>query len=116
MPLDILESSFLLNLGALCIATTYSQKSANEYQAIFKYCSVTTALVTFITYHTYTQLVTWKYFRRRRLHHSPEPEVLEPLLANNNDEQKLHISMDNWPPFVWFDQDREPLLAEDNEN
>ena len=119
MPLDILESSFLLNLGALCIATTYSQKSANEYQAIFTYCSVATALVTFIgivTYHTYTQLVTWRCFRRRRLHHSPEPEVLEPLLANNNDEQEPHIPMDDWPPFVRFDQDREPLLAEENEN
>ena len=119
MPLDILESSFLLNLGALCIATTYSQKSANEYQAIFTYCSVATALVTFIgiiTYHTYTQLVAWRCFQRRRLHHSPEPEVLEPLLANNNDEQEPHIPMDDWPPFVRFDQDREPLLAEENEN
>ena len=119
MPLDILESSFLLNLGALCIATTYSQKSANEYQAIFTYCSVATALVTFIgiiTYHTYTQLVTWRCFWRRRLHHSPEPEVLEPLLVNNNDEQEPHIPMDDWPPFVRFDQDREPLLAEENEN
>ena len=43
-------------------------------------------------------------------------EVLEPLLANNNDEQEPHISMDDWPPFVQFDQDREPLLAEENEN
>ena len=122
MPLDILESSFLLNLGTLCIATTYSHQSANGYQAIFTYCSVATALVTFIgivTYHIYTQLAAWRCFQRRKLHHGPEPEVLVPLLANNDeeaDEQESHISMEDWPPFVRFDQDREPLLAEENEN
>ena len=121
MPLDILESSFLLNLGVLCIATTYSHQSANGHQAVFTYCSVAIALVTFIgivTYHTYTQLTAWKCFQRRKLDHGPKLEELEPLLANNegSDEQEPHISMEDWPPFVRFDQDREPLLAEENEN
>ena len=121
MPLDILESSFLLNLGALCIATTYSHQSVNGHQAFITYCSVGTALVTFIgivTYHTYTQLAALRCFQRRRLQHGPELKELEPLLANNegSDEQEPHISMEDWPPFVRFDQDREPLLAEQNEN
>ena len=30
MPLDILESSFLLNLGVLCIASTYSQTNTRQ--------------------------------------------------------------------------------------
>ena len=50
--------------------------------------------------------------------HGPELDELEPLLANSegSDEQEPHISMEDWPPFVRFDQDREPLLAEENEN
>ena len=61
--LDILEGSFIFNLGLLA-AATYHVRVAGGNQAAVVYTSVSVALVTFIgilTYHAFQQLQRWGY-------------------------------------------------------
>lgn len=87
--LDILESSYFLNLGCLSVAVISVGES--EYgKVVATYTSVTIALATFIgilLYHTYKQIRKWKVWRKLsiRLHRKKTHRVeLEPLVQEED--------------------------------
>ena len=117
-PLDILESSFFLNLGILCTATVHVNNHGGN-QAAVTYTSVGIAFVTFLGilfYHTYTKTTSsypWRRFSiwlsRRR---NPQV-VLEPVVAEgDNSAEENEPLLTHIPRVVHMrDQYREPLLA-----
>ena len=136
MYLDILEISFILNLGILAIATYYVKLAVVQVsQAAVTYTSVSVALTTFVgvlLYHTYQQVWPKLQQRLQQLRHQEESESFKdsiseeetrPLLAPTTtiiefpDEQKP-ITIDTAddcpvkaPPLktVAFTELREPL-------
>ena len=117
-PLDILESSFFLNLGILCILTSYVNHSHGNQTAV-TYTSVGIAFVTFLSilfYHTYTKTISsypWRRFSiwlsRRR---NPQA-VLEPVVAEGDSSAEENEPLLTHTPRVVHmrDQYREALLA-----
>ena len=124
-PLDILESSFFLNLGILCILTSYINNHGGN-QAAVTYTSVGTAFVTFLGilfYHTYTKTTSSYLWRRFSiwLSRKRNPQaVLEPVFADGdssageNEPLLVQTRLLQWPRVIRFDQYREPLLASEN--
>ena len=105
-PLNILESSFLLNLAVLSVATGYFLNNG-ENQEILSCASATVAFVTFIgvmLFHTYKLVKgtrAWQYFA---VHFQQKQQ----------DPPATHLSD---PPVTsslipLFDQYREPLLTD----
>ena len=106
-PLNILESSFLLNLAVLSVATGYFLNNG-ENQEILSCASATVAFVTFIgimLFHTYKLVKgtrAWQYFAvhfQQKHQDAPAPRVSEPSIQS--------------PAIPQFDQYREPLLTND---
>ena len=106
-PLNILESSFLLNLAVLSVVTGYFLNNG-ENQEILSCASATVAFVTFIgimLFHTYKLVKgirAWQYFAvhfQQKHQDPPAPRVSEPSIQSSAIPQ--------------FDQYREPLLTND---
>ena len=133
-PLDILESSFLMNTGILSVVTLYLKLSGGN-QVIATDVSIGTAIVAFsviLFYHvsTHTSIVKLRmklsawYKKRRHLRHSDrrEPHELEDLMSGADSEQTNSEEVTIQPqaqiqPFrLTFDEDGEPVLVPDEEN
>ena len=106
-PLNILESSFLLNLGVLSVATGYFLNN-EENQEILSCASTTVAFLTFIgimVFHTYKLIKgtrAWRYFKicsQKKQQDSPAPLESDPSVTST--------------AIPLFDQYREPLLTND---
>ena len=106
-PLNNLESSFLLNLAVLSVATGYFLNNGGN-QEILSCASATVAFVTFIgimLFHTYKLVKgirAWQYFAvhfQQKHQDAPAPRVSEPSIQSSAIPQ--------------FDQYREPLLTND---
>ena len=70
MPVDVLETFFILNLLLFSIFTWYSLSNANINQRAIAYTSVISAFVTFvliILYHVYTYTSVFSKFRKVNL-------------------------------------------------
>ena len=105
-PLNILESSFLLNLAVLSVATGYFLNNGGN-QEILSCASATVAFVTFIgimLFHTYKLVKgtqAWQYFTihfQQKQQDAPAPQGSDLLITSS--------------PIFSFDQYREPLLTD----
>ena len=124
-PLDILESSFFLNLGVLCILTSYVNNHGGN-QAAVTCTSVGIAFVTFLGilfYHTYTKTTSsylWRRFSIWLSRRQNPQAVLEPVVAEGDNSAEVNeplvvqARLLQWPRVIRFDQYREPLLASEN--
>ena len=131
-PLDVLESSFFLNLGILSAATAYiSEKNhAPQVQAGIVYTSVGIAFATFLgilLFHSYRQVTTsnpWKdlttWFSKKRDPHRKLESVLptEGEESDSNEDVRAPLLPPPPPlaPYARFDQYREPVLGFDDSN
>lgn len=106
-PLNILESSFLLNLGALSATTAYILNHGRKHEE-FVQLSATIALTTFIgimLYHAYKQAKStqaWQYFAasfQKRHQETPRIQEIGAALTPATTQTEL-------------DQYREPLLSD----
>ena len=111
--LNVLEVSFMLNLGILTIGTTYLFYR-NEHQDWLTHFSVGLALVTFIVIVTYhicqtkcVQMVFTWIKSRRRISFDRDTKSGDSD-QTDSDEEFLR----NFPPLVRFNEDREPLLRQ----
>ena len=133
--LEILESWFFLNLGILCVATSYimnhtsNEHKAIKYQSAATYTSVGAALLTFIgilIYHAHRQLVeigVWRaaisWICKKKI-----PQlVLQPLLedtqsgsqedsqSGSQEDSQSGNTGQQWPPVARYDAYREPALG-----
>ena len=99
--LDVLEASFIFNLGILATAT-YHVKETGGNQAAAAYTSVSVALFTFIgilLYHIYIQIKdtsAWKTIsgKHHRYRLIPFGQNNEDPLANDNDQDNITDSGD----------------------
>lgn len=110
-PLNALEASFVLNLGASATATSILNHRAK--QEVVASVSVGVAFTTFIgvlVYHSYKKLrsiqicqnvITWLQIRYRQS---------RPTSHRMGSPVSSYCSQP-LPPFVRFNEDREPLLA-----
>ena len=113
--LDVLESSFIVNLGIMSVTTAYVLKSKGNQEAV-TYTSIGICLLMFIgilIYHTYKQVVSsqkWRRFSSWLAEKTNPQRVLEPV---GHDEERPSDTeeMQTMPPVVRYDEDREPLLA-----
>ena len=105
-PLNILESSFILNLAVLSVATGYFLNNGGN-QEILSCASATVAFVTFIgimLFHTYKLVKgtrTWQYLAvcfQQKQQDAPALQRSEPSITSSAIPQ--------------FDQYREPLLSD----
>ena len=106
-PLNILESSFVLNLAVLSVATGYFSNNGGN-QEILSCASATVAFVTFIgimLFHTYKLVKgtrAWQYFTihfQQKQQDAPAPQGGDLLITSSAVPR--------------FDQYREPLLTND---
>ena len=113
--LNVLESSFITNLGILSATTAYVLKSKGNQEAV-TYTSVGISLLMFVgilVYHTYKQVVSSPKWRRLSLwltEKTNPQRMLEPVdhceeIVSDTEE------MQTMPPVVRYNEDREPLLA-----
>ena len=111
--LNALEASFILNLGMFAIAAASFQNN-RRMQEISTGISVGIAFVTFIgilVYHTYMKLRNTQslsiWLQLAWLRYKPSSQTREAT-----GRMECPVSPDQQlPPFVRFDEDREPLLA-----
>ena len=120
--LDVLEASFILNLGVLA-AATYHVRLAGGCQGVLSYLSVSIALVTFIgilLYHIYLQTHSATFWKRL-----PKPNfqicwVLTPSDNNGHNpirnetetEPNPHTASDRELVSTTYVEFREPLLED----
>ena len=113
-PLDILESSFHLNLGIVSVATLYTLLTNGNQVAVI-YTSTGIAIVTFtaiLLYHAFQKIRGFRCCDNTQYTllntNSTTPSAISSMnLSSDNsdiDEYK------NWPPVKRFNQLREPLL------
>ena len=110
-PLDVLESSFFLNLLILSASTAFS----GTHQEVIMYASICIAYMTLsgiLIYHTHKQLRSIQYYQSfitwmsQKLH----PEGLyEPILDRENPTNSIAVCNVLQPHLARFDQYREPL-------
>lgn len=112
--LNILECSFLLNIGILSLSTLYNGKSYTW----LTHLSVGIAFATFLAilcYHVldYVNLVHRAFWnskwKQMKVKVWPISKAVRPYSECDNDSENFHGAL---PPVVHFNQDREPLLAE----
>ena len=131
-PLDVLESSFFLNLAILSAATAYligSGKYNPQAQASVTYTSVGIALFTFagiLSFHTYKQTKTSRTWKNLTTWLSQHERVLEPVIldgdhpveTDSNEDARAPLLPPPPPlaPYARFDQYREPVLGLDDDN
>ena len=113
-PLNLLEGSFLVNLGLLSFATYHVQNNGGS-QAATVYTSVSIALVTFIgilSYHVYISL------HKSELMNSLMSYVKKKPTIDNGGTPSFHEDNTNEPtgsamhPVTQFVELREPLLED----
>ena len=129
-PLDIIESSCILNLGLLAVVTNYILHDSNNQIAQEAVVNTSTgiALALFISvlgYQLYKQLSTFRFCHRfvlalsfRKLENQ---QHLEELIQNPTDElnpelEARHLTEQLLPPAIHFDKYREPVLEYEDEN
>ena len=99
MYLDILEISFILNLGILAIATYYVKLAVVPVsQAAVTYTSVSVALTTFVgvlLYHTYQQVWPKLQQKCQQLHRREERET-----ANDSSSEEEVTTSDEAQPLL----------------
>ena len=131
-PLDIIESSCLLNLGLLSLVTNYIVKDSSNQniQTAVVNVSVATVFVSFIVvlgYQVYKQLATSVFFQRCVSSLSlrkPESQSLEDPIAYQTNahnpelwpQETSDMTEQLLPPVVHFDKYREPVFEFEDEN
>lgn len=109
--LDVLEFSFLLNLSILCIGTAYtgddSSKLLQIFRSVLAHVSVLVSFVTFLGIIFHHGSIKFKCLKRGNQNH-----IGNEVIRHQHQPQN---AMNNFPPFVRFDQVREPLLASESE-
>jgi len=132
-PLDIIESSCILNLGLLAVVTTYirNDRSKQHVRVAVVNVSVGMVFVLFIVlllYQTYKQLTTSVFWQRcvflLSIRRSDSQQSLEEPIANQVDaltpdlgpEQASNVTEHLLPSVIHFDKYREPVLEYEDEN
>ena len=132
-PLDIIESSFILNLGLLTVATSYILEHGNSQkaQAVVVNVSVGIVFASFIAvlvYHAYKQLLTSVLLQRcvlaMTLRKSENRQPLEEPIRNQKDapttdlgsQQTNDVTEALLPPVTQFDKYREPVFEYEDQN
>ena len=120
-PLDVLESSFHLNLGIVSVATLYTQLThGNQVAVIYTSTGIATATFTAILlYHAFQKI------QRFRCYHNWHTTQYSPLATNSstpnyntipvinpNPDNLDEHEQEDWPPVKRFNQLREPLLED----
>ena len=119
--LDIIEASFILNLGILA-AATYSVRLAEtpESQAVVTYISIGIAFTTFVgvlVYHTYQQV--WPKLQQRihKLHHHNGHQSRESFDEADFDNKPAQLSTSPTVTVVECprpEAEAQPLIAPSN--
>ncbi len=125
--LDVLESSFFLNLAILLVISLMDPQRPERLMRVrATYTSVTIALLTFVgivIFHGYRQLTSFKLWNdflnwlSRKNQHENAQEVQQPLLcdqdstAATNSEGSMSPYVPALAPMTRFDQYREPVLG-----
>ena len=123
--LNLLECSFLFNLSVLCTGTAFTVYNNHKgAHSLITHVSVLIAFITFLgilLYHGFKQIACYLKMRKSRAA-VPTMTVTvdvtttaEVTTSKNNNSSPLENPLAKFPPFVCFDQDREPLLAPDDE-
>ena len=115
-PLDILEASFIFNLGVTAYATLYANLSQTNMLPAVTYVSISMTFSVFmgiVVYHAYLQVCSsrvWRNFRnkhRRQNAVQVVPEAGEEGGVGGNAEDNHHELR---PMVLLFNEFREPLL------
>ena len=117
-PLDILESSFHLNVGIVSVATLYTLLT-NGNQVVVIYTSTAIAIATFtaiLLYHVFQKIRGFRCCDNQYTQYtllatnSATPSAISSLnpTPDNSDKDEY----ENWPPVKRFNQLREPLLEQ----
>ena len=117
-PLDILESSFHLNLGIVSVATLYTLLT-NGNQVVVIYTSTGIAIATFtaiLLYHVFQKIRGFRCCNNQYTQYtllatnSATPSTISSLnpTPDNSDKDEY----ENWPPVKRFNRLREPLLEQ----
>ena len=132
-PLDIIDSSCILNLGLLTVVTSYilHDSKSQKAQAAVVNVSVGIVFVSFIAvlvYHVYKQLITSVLLQRcvlaMSLRKSESRQPLEEPIRNQEDapttdlwsQQTNDVTEALLPPVIQFDKYREPVFEYEDEN
>ena len=117
LGLHILECSSMLNLAVLFLAVAYNRFRNKSSETIFTHVSIITAfimLVGILTFHICQKLYSFLFIKTLCARFKQRC-MLRFKSKNMDSEDDDHICTDNYPPFIRFDQDREPLLAENDD-
>ena len=124
-PLDVLESSFHLNLGMLSVATLYTRLTDGNQGAVV-YTSTGIVFATFtaiLLYHAFQKIRGFRCCDNQHTQYTPlatnstTPSALPGPNPNpDNLEPGDNGEHGNWPPVARFNQLREPLLDDTPEN
>ena len=132
-PLDIVESSCILNLGLLAVVTLFIEKDRSKpnIQAVVVNLSVGTVFVSFfiiLGYQAYKQLSTSVFWQKcvssLSQRKSQSQQSLEESIADQMDvptpdlgpEQISNMTEQLLPPVIHFDKYREPVLEYEDES
>ena len=122
-PLDILESSFHLNLGIVSVATLYTQLThGNQVAVIYTSTGIATATFTVIMlYHAFQKIRLFRCCDSEHTQYSPlatnstTPNYNTIPGLNPNPDNLGELDQEGWPPVKRFNQLREPLLEDTQE-
>ena len=132
-PLDIIESSCILNLGLLAVVTNCIQKGSHNQNGQVAVVNVSVGMVfvlfiVLLLYQAYKQLTTSVFWQRcvllLSIRRSDSQQSLEEPIANQVDaltpdlgpEQASNVTEHLLPPVIHFDKYREPVLEYEDEN
>ena len=110
--LNMLENFHLLNLGCFCVLTAYFCDDGNHWRDYVTGISVTFAFIVFtslLSTHVWRKMAKLRCIIRlkaRLLTSCTNVHLLRQPVRDDENVQRV-----NYPPFVNFDEDREPLLA-----
>ena len=113
--LDILECTSLFNLVILSVCTMYARNNDHDQTSITN-VSVGTAFITFmgvISYHVLKVLYSIDCVKSRVKKLKKSLKCLKRQQRDVYEPRNVNSLVQDFPPFVQFTEDREPLLAED---
>jgi len=123
--LDVLESSFHLNLGIVSVATLYILPTTGNQGAVV-YTSTGIAFASFtaiLLYHALQKIRGFRCCDNQHTQYTPlatnstTPNALPDLNPNlDNLDSSNNCEHGNWPPVAQFNQLREPLIDDTPEN
>jgi len=109
--LDLLEASFLLNIGVLAIVTYYVRNMKDGNQAAVTYISVAIAFIEFVgvvLFHIYLRIKSIGYFNILKFKGLSDSLMLRSAISTEKEQEENSVSVTT----TTFVDIREPLLEE----